>query len=106
MNGRSHPDALAGLVGRPMSRREAMRRGLLGAAGLVLADRLALGAPAARTTSSAGLRRMRVVHLLVVQRYEPRARRRGNPRVRRSRSAGASSESVAGSGMTRIVPFR
>jgi hypothetical protein len=46
-------DGIGGLGGLPISRREAMRRGLLGAAGLLLADRLALGAPAAKPTAPA-----------------------------------------------------
>jgi uncharacterized protein (DUF1501 family) len=46
-------NGIGGLGGLPISRREAMRRGLLGAAGLVLADRLALGAPAAQPPAPA-----------------------------------------------------
>ncbi len=47
MKSQHGPDSVSARPGRPVSRRELVRCGLAGAAGVLLADRLGLGAPAA-----------------------------------------------------------
>ena len=53
MDTQRNPDSLCGMGGKPISRREAMRRGLFGAAGLALAGRLSASARAAAAPADA-----------------------------------------------------